>query len=118
MSAVKRLLAGKVNEIKRKALGNSNIGLKEICCDLLNQEIPHGDAKALMRVANGTFLCPSTLLRVLDCEENYSPQAQTLERIMRYCNISLTTDYVVIKTPYLNNPKIANAEEEGRYIES
>lgn len=116
MSAIKKLLAGKVNDIKRQALGNSELGLKEMCCDLLNQEIPHGDAKALMRVANGTFLCPSTLVRVLDCESAYSPQAQTLERILRYCNMSLTANYELIKTQFMNKPKVANAEEEGRYI--
>ena len=86
------------------ALGNSSKGLKNVASDLLNREA-RGNPKALTRIAEGTFLCRQTLQRVMDCEENYRPQADTLERIFRYFGAEITFNEVAIKPRFQNKAK-------------
>lgn len=86
------------------ALGNSSKGLKNVASDLLNREA-RGNPKALRRIVDGTFLCRSTLQRVMECEENYRPQAETLERIFRYFNAEIVFNEVQIKSRYQNKEK-------------
>jgi hypothetical protein len=85
---------------KRVALGNTRRGFKEVASDLLN-----ATGEKPSKIASGTFLSSATVARVMDCEENYRPQAETLERIFRYCNAEATFDHCVIKSQYQNKPK-------------
>ena len=85
---------------KRSALGNSHRKLKDVAADLLNATGESPDD-----IAKGTYLCPSTVKRVMDCEDNYSPRADTLERCFRYCNASVVFEETMMKKNYLNQPK-------------
>lgn len=87
---------------KRCALGNSKRGFKEVASDLLN-----ATGLSTTEIANGTFLCASTVARVMDCEEHYAPRADTLERVFRFCNAECTFEEVPIKAGYMNKPKDA-----------
>lgn len=101
--AVKIAFHNKILE-RSHALGNSKRGLKEVASDLCNQ-VARNDKKGLREMADGTFLCKQTLQRVMDCEEGYRPQADTLERIFRYFNAEISFNEVVIKGRYQNKPK-------------
>jgi len=85
-------------------LGNSKRTLKNIASDLCNQ-IARNDRKAIRGLADGTFLCRSTLERVMECEEAYRPQAETLERIFRYFNAEIHFTEVRISGRWQNKPK-------------
>ncbi len=98
MSQMKQAI---ISRVKNVALGNSSRGLKHVASDLCN-ELGRGAAKD---IASGTFLAVSTVQRVMECEENYRPQAETLERIFRYCNAKVTFETVAIKGKYQNTPK-------------
>ena len=86
---------------KTQALGNSKRGLKEVASDLCNQF----DRKHASKIAEGCFLSKGTVIRVMDCEENYKPQADTLERILRYFNAQIHFTEVVIKPRFRNHEK-------------
>ena len=113
MGSVTNLIHKRIQE-RRVALGNSKIGLKEVCSDLLNEDIGH-NRKQISIVAEGCFLASQTIERVMDCEEFYRPMSDTVERIMRYYNCELSVEQVNIKPRFRNVPKIANADEEGTY---
>ena len=89
------------DRVQNVALGNSKRGLKEVASDLLNDQ----GRDQLNSMVNGTFLCRGTLERVMDCEEKYRPQSETLERIFRYCNAEIVLTEVKIKPKFRNNPK-------------
>lgn len=91
---------------KAKALGNTHTGLKEVVSDLLNAH--GGDLKA---VEKGTFLCKSTLQHLQTLEDSpggnpYRPQAETLERVLRYFGAEITFNEVTIGRKFRNRPKI------------
>jgi len=93
---------------KSRALGNSSRGLKEVVSDLLNQ---HGsDSKSLKKVAAGTFLSVPTLQRLCslteaESGEPYRPQADTLERVLKYFGAEIYFDQVEISSRYQPKPK-------------
>lgn len=93
---------------RSKALGNSNRGLKEVCSDLTNQ---HGiKGRQLRQLQDGTFLSRNTLERVAsldDCDSGspYRPNADTLERILRYFGAEINFNQVVIAGKYQNREK-------------
>ena len=91
-----------------KCLGNTKRGLKEVCSDLLNQY--GNDTKSLQKVSQVTFLSVSTLQRICTLEETehgdeYRPQADTLERVLRWAGASITFDQVAISNKYMPQPK-------------
>lgn len=86
---------------KARALGNTKRGLKEVASDLINRE----GRKHLKRIAEGCFLSKQTVARVADADENYRPQADTLERVFRYFNAEIHFEEVMIKGRYQNKPK-------------
>jgi hypothetical protein len=94
---------------RARALGNTKRGFKEVCSDLVNQ---HGVKGAdLRRICDGTFLCPTTIQRIAtleDCETGipYRPNADTVERILRYFGAEVTFDQVSISNRYQNKPKM------------
>jgi len=90
-----------LKRIKAVALGNTRRGLKEVASDLVNEL----GRDAIDEIQDGTYLCRSTIERVMDCDENYRPQAETLERIFRYCNASIVFKHEEIKPTYTNKPK-------------
>ena len=85
---------------KRVCLGNTRRGFKEVASDLAN-----ATGEKPSQIAKGTFLSPHTIGRVMDCEDNYRPQAETLERIMRYCNAEVVFSEVPIRNNFQNKPK-------------
>ncbi len=84
MSKTKNEIFNRINNI---ALGNSKRGLKEVASDLVNEQ---GRAQ-LKNMAAGCF--------------QYRPQAETLERIFRYCGAEIEFRDVIIKRQYQNIPK-------------
>ena len=89
-----------------KALGNSNRGLKEVVSDLLNQ---HG-RNHVAEIEKGTFLSRATIYRLMDLTEAesgepYRPQADTLERVLRYYGAEISFDQVSIDGRYLPKEK-------------
>ncbi len=86
---------------RSRALGNTKRGLKEVCSDLLCQY----DRKEAGKIAAGCFLSRATVLRVMDCDEAYRPQADTLERILRYFNAQIMFAEVKIKAEFQNHEK-------------
>lgn len=86
---------------RTSALGNSKRGLKEVCSDLCNQF----DRRHAKVIAEGTFLCKETVIRVMDCEPEYRPNSDTLERILRFFGAELHFSEVVIKPRYRNKEK-------------
>jgi len=90
---------------RKKVLGNSHYGFKEICSDLVNQY--SGDMKTLEQ---GTFLCRSTLERIKSLADSetglpYKPSGDTIERILRYFGAECTLEHVKISARYRNKPK-------------
>lgn len=85
---------------KKRALGNSKRGFKEVASDLL-----HATGEKPAKIAAGTFLSAATVARVMDCPDEYRPQSETLERIFRYCNAEATFNEVRIKAEFANKPK-------------
>ena len=90
-----------LNRIKCVALGNTSRGLKEVASDLCN-ELGKG---AIKDIAAGTYLSSATIARVMDCEANYRPQSETLERIFKYCNCKVSFEEVRINAKHQNIPK-------------
>jgi len=97
-----------LSRVKAVALGNTRRGLKEVASDLVNElgrsQIDH--------IAEGTYLCRSTIERVMECEPTYRPQAETLERIFKYCNASISFHHEQIKPQFANKPKYEIDGEE------
>lgn len=85
---------------KRVALGNTRRGFKEVASDLIN-----ATGQKPSEIANGAFLSASTVARVMDCEDDYSPRSDTLERLFRYCNAEVSFSETEIKPQYANKPK-------------
>jgi len=82
------------------AIGNSERKLKDVAIDLINASgMDHGV------IADGCFLCSSTITRLID-GETISPQSETIERIYRYFDLTLTLDGTPIKREFLNRKKV------------
>ncbi len=110
MSLAKKLFAVKMDDLKKVALGNSTRTLKHVACDYLHEDIGQ-DKKRRQDVANNCFLNIHTVERVMDCEENYRPMSDTLERILRYYGVTLTATESTIKSEFQNKPKIDKADQ-------
>jgi len=78
-----------LHRIKAVALGNTRRGLKEVASDLVNEL----GRDSIKDIEQGTYLCRSTIERVMDCDDHYRPQAETLERIFRYCNAAIVFEH-------------------------
>jgi hypothetical protein len=90
-----------INSLKKKrALGNSNTRFKHLACDLL-----HATGEKPSKLSAGTFLSPTTIERVMQCDDAYRPQCETVERIFSYCNAGVELFYEVVKAKYQNKPK-------------
>jgi len=94
---------------KTKLLGNNKRGgFKELCSDLINQ---HGiDKKGMQALMDGTFLSYNTIQRMAKLTETengepYRPNADTVERILRYFNAEVSFTEVKIKPVFRNTPK-------------
>ena len=98
MTAARKEILSRVKSI---ALGNTGRGLKEVASDLCNEL----GKNATKDIAAGTYLSRATVARVMDCETNYRPQSETLERIFKYCNARVTFDTVSIQAKHQNKPK-------------
>ena len=99
-----------LNRVRTKAGGNSDRGLKEVACDLVNN-LGMKDSE----IADLTFLSASTIARVRSNEPSesgapYAPQAFTLERIFRGCGAEISLTPVKISKKFMNKPKDEVAE--------
>ena len=90
-----------LDKVKTVALGNTRKGFKEVASDLLCEQ---GKGQ-INNIVKGTYLSRPTIERVMDCEDNYRPQSETLERIFKYCNAQVSFSEVKIKPQYQNQPK-------------
>lgn len=100
-----------MNRVKKVALGNSDRGLKHLAADLLN-EYGRTD-KAISELSDMTFLCQHTIRRIQECNENYSPRLDTIERCLKAMNCEITAQEVEIEAQYQNRPKTkAQIEQE------
>lgn len=100
MGQIKNSILNHIAAKKRVALGNTRRGFKEVAADLLGATGLRPKA-----IATDCFLSASTVARVMDCEADYRPQAETLERIFRYCNAEVSFAGCEIKPQYQNKPK-------------
>lgn len=94
---------------RARALGNNDKGLREVCSDLVNSF--GTDRKSRERIAEGTFLSISTIdrmatLKECDTGEPYRPNADTIERILRFFGAEIRFEQVSIQSRYANKPKI------------
>ncbi len=103
-----------LNRVREVALGNTRKGFKEVASDLLNEQ----GRDQLKNMVLGTYLSRNTLQRVMDCEENYRPQSETLERIFRYCNAEVVFNETTIKPRYQNQPKEDYEEKERQKVKA
>lgn len=88
-------------KLRDKAFGNTGIGDKEIASDWCNSI-----GKAGMKdMVQGTFLTRKTIERVMDCDENYNPQTETIRRIFIYFGLQSHITSVRIQSKYRNQPK-------------
>jgi hypothetical protein len=90
-----------LNRVKEVALGNTRVGFKEVASDLLNAQ----GRDQIKNICQGTFLSRGTVERVMECEPEYRPQSDTLERIFRYCNAEVVFNETTIKAKFQNTPK-------------
>lgn len=102
-----RLLAG------TKALGNTHVGLKDVCSALINDALKRGEK--IQSICDKTFLSGVTIERMRslkDCEtgETYRPQVETCERILRAFGAELSLNEVNIKNEYSLKPKASSVE--------
>lgn len=106
MSDHQRAILNKLAQKKKKAIGNSNRTLLSVTQDML---LAHGRDNS-KKIALACFMSPATVERVMDCDANngyetYKPRAETLEKIMRYCNCEVSVDYVAIKKGFQNHAR-------------
>jgi len=90
-----------ISQIDSKVLGNSDRGLKNLASDLL---AGYGK-KGCKVVAEQAYLNVKTVERVLECDSQYQPRLDTIERILRACNVRLETGYVATNGKYRPKPK-------------
>lgn len=86
---------------KTRALGNSKRGLKEVASDLINRE----GRNHIKQMAEGMFLSRHTVARVADCDPHYKPQADTIERVLKYFSVEIRFNEVALKPRFHNKPK-------------
>jgi len=96
---------------RAKALGNTDKGLKEVCSDLLNAY-----GSDLRAVIKGTFLSRATLEHLQNLNDTptgnpYRPQAETLERVLKFYGAQINFSEVKISPRYRNKPKPEQAKE-------
>ncbi len=98
------------NQILSRAtcLGNSNIGLKDVCSSLIGDAINRG--MTLQQIADQSYLSTATVDRMLklkECEsgEPYRPKADTCERIFRSFGAGIHFEQVKISRKFQNKPK-------------
>ena len=104
-----------LSNIRNKALGNSKTTLKHLACDLLNAM--GTDHEDVADHAEGTFLCKTTIRRIMLCPDEYNPQAETIERVFRYCGAELTISPVAYKAQFGNTPKSKREQRRLRRAE-
>ena len=102
-----RLLAG------TRLLGNTNLGLKDICSALVGDALKRG--LTVQRISDMSFLSVVTIERMRtlkDCStgERYRPQAETCERILKAFGAELRLNEVKIKPQYQVKPKNKNEQ--------
>ena len=89
-------------------LGNSKIGFKEVCSQLIQNEIDRG--RKLKWIADQAYLSVQTVERMWKLKEcksgiQYRPNADTCERILRAFGAEIHFSQVNIKAQYQNKPK-------------
>lgn len=87
---------------KQVALGNTKYRLDEICSKRLNLL----SSDQVDDIVLGTGLCKSTIINMMDFLPGYTPQYETVHRIMIYLGIQATLEEIKIQKKYQNKPKI------------
>jgi len=94
---------------RSQCLGNTGIGFKEVCSQLIDDEIKRGGK--LQRIADTTCLSTKTVermwkLREAESGSPYRPSSDTIERVLKSYGGQVYFDQVKIKPRYSNKPKI------------
>ena len=97
---------------RSECLGNSGIGLKEVCSQLIDDELKRG--KKIQQLADSTYLSTVTIDRMWKLRETesgaaYKPNVDTCERILKSFGAAMHFDQVKIKPRYANKPKTDEA---------
>ena len=104
------ILGHVASEVSLTAIGNSTRKMKDIAIDLVNASgLKHGV------IADGTFLCESTISKLVETDENKAtrnPQCETVERIFRYFNMRMTLNGDIISSKFVNHAKSLDMREE------
>ena len=98
-----------MRRVRNTAGGNSDVRMKDLCCDILNAE-PKSKGY-LKRISEQTFLCEQTLQRVMENPDGYRPQSDTMERIINYADKRIVLEDVKIQKRYKNQPKKETTED-------
>lgn len=102
-----------LDRFKLKALGNSTRCLKHLASDVVNA---HGISdKAMDDLVEITGLCRHTLYNVANCHDDYSPQAETIERCFRAGDKGIVLYDVEILPEFQNKPKTARQRANAIY---
>lgn len=87
-------------KVALSAVGNTKRKLKDVAADLINAaNLPYAE------VAGRCYLCTSTI-KNLATGKTKNPQAETIERVFRYFEYSVTFDQVKLKGQFENQPKV------------
>lgn len=109
MAAAANIVDIKSNLLSRsQCLGNTDIGLKEVCSQLVDNELKRG--KKIQQLADQTYLSTTTIDRMWKLRETesgapYKPNVDTCERILRAFGAAMYFEQVKIKTKFQNKPK-------------
>lgn len=103
-SQVQQTVASRVrssiaSKTKLSALGNDNRSLKDLAVDLIHDSGMPYDA-----IADGCYLCNATVKNLAQ-EVTRWPRADTVERIIRYFEVSLSGKQETLKSKFRNQPK-------------
>lgn len=88
-------------KLRLKCGGNTGVPRKELASDWCNSV---GRAGMKDMVA-GMFLTRKTIERVMECDENYRPQDDTIDRVLNYFGLQGEYKQVKMQSKYRNKPK-------------
>lgn len=90
------------SKVKLSAIGNSKRKMMDVAIDCINERISRGHD--IKDIAGDCYLGQKTISNLIE-GITMNPQSETLERIFRACEMSMTLEHGMIKNKYLNQPK-------------
>lgn len=100
MSKVVSLRERFQSKVPLQAIGNSKRTMRDVAIDLIHASGQHWSV-----FAAGCFLSPATI-KNLATGKTIHPRYDTIERIFRYCEMSMTLEYEALNSKFRNVPKV------------